>query len=745
MYQIVWLRMLSRTTGVSIHATATVVAAFMAGLALGSFILGRFIDKRNDPLRIYAFLELSVAATVFLIPYAFEGSVPFYQFLYQWSNENVAVTALGMGVISFATLLIPTALMGGTLPVMTTFLVRKDHLLGKNLSILYGLNTLGAVTGVFLSSFFLIGFLGERITTYIGIAINVSVAIVALYASRKDSESAPYLQNTPDQKLDTVAQAASPYSVGIRKFVLFVFMLSGFTSLAYEVIWTRQLILFLENSIYAFSAMLAVFLAGVSLGSLAVNRFVDRLENPLMVFGILEVAIGLISVCSLYLFGPIDSLFVDPGVGWPPSFIATVILVFPMTFIFGMILPVAGRCYAPNFDRTGSLVGRLYGFNTVGCIMGSLFAGFLLIPTIGSTKTVLLLAALNLILGLALFTLEPVKSAISRGAFALACVVFAISVVTMAGADPFLSIIEKRIYEGRITSSHRTSWGPSSKIFFNREGIEGTVTAFEWGQFKQLWINGVGMTLLCTDTKLMTHLPMLYAKNPKEFLVICFGMGTTVKSTAVYPELNVTAVELVSDIFDAFNFYHPNSQVLKRPNVRLVANDGRNHLLLSSKKYDVITVDPAPPVWSARTVNLYTEEFFELCKSRLNPDGVMCLWFPGSEKADEMCLIKTFSSVFPNTSVWSGLTANQGFYIIGTMKSVTHDELLSRVANAFNNERVLEDLREYDTRCDSAEKLLSLLLMNESRTKAIKRDRFVSIITDDYPLTEFFLWRYFSW
>ncbi|MBI5252544.1 MAG: fused MFS/spermidine synthase [Desulfomonile tiedjei] len=748
MYQIVWLRILSRTTGVSIHATATVVAAFMAGLALGSFILGKFVDRRNDPLRIYAVLELCVAATVFLIPYAFQGSVPFYQFLYQWSNENVAVTAVGMGIVSFITLLVPTALMGGTLPVMTTFLVRKDHLLGKNLSILYGINTLGAVTGVVLSSFFLIGFFGERITTYIGIAINLLVAIVAWYVFRKDREAAPYAKKSSDRDLNAATQPMSAYSIGTRRFVLFAFLLSGFTSIAYEVIWTRQLILFLKNSIYAFSAMLAVFLGGVSLGSLAMNRIADRLRNPLTIFGLLEVAIGFISVLNLYLFGPLDHILVGSNIGWLHSSIATVILVFPMTFIFGMILPVAGCCYTPNLDTAGSLVGRLYGFNTVGCIMGSLFAGFLLIPTIGSTKTVILLAALNLVLGLVLLRLEPGRSAISRWAFAPACLILLIPVIAFSGLDPFLSTIENRIREHRsVDGSASPDLKPASvNIFFNKEGIEGTVTAFEKDSRKQLWINGVGMTHLCTETKLMTHLPMMFAKNPKELLVICFGMGTTVKSAAVYPGLQVTAVELVSETFEAFNFYHHDSDALKKPNIRLVANDGRNHLLLSPKKYDVITVDPAPPVWSARTVNLYTMEFFELCKSRLTPDGVICLWLPGASKQDKACLAKTFGTVFPSCSVWSGPIMNYGFYLIGTMKNVTQDELKENMAAAFRNEMIVADLREYDTACDTPEKLLKLMVLDQFHVDAMMQDKLLSFVTDDYPLTEFFLWRdYYTW
>jgi spermidine synthase len=731
-YQVVWLRMLSRTTGVTMYATAIVVAAFMAGLSVGSLLVGRFIDGRSDPLKIYAVLELLVAGTVLLIPHIFSASVPLFSYIYQASGENVTFTAIGTGLVSMLTLLLPTALMGATLPVLTAYQVRKNVLFGKSLSLLYGINTLGAVVGIGLGTFFVIGIFGERAAIYLAVAINLVVAGTAFQISRKEPGYLPgTVRNGPAKAIRTISQ----YSPGIRRLVLLVFAISGFTSLAYEVIWTRQLILFLENSIYAFAAMLAVFLVGISLGSMSLQKLVDVLKSPLICFGLLELAIGTLSVLNLYFFSPLDNFLVTGRIGWGlPPIVATVILVFPMTFAFGMILPIAGRCYTRTPEEAGSAVGRLYGFNTAGCILGSLAAGFLLIPEIGSTRTVLLLAIVNTLLGLLLVGLETGRSRIRNVALVPFCLIFGLLVFKTFSQDPFLTTIEKRIY-----AAHE-----NATIFLNKEGIEGTVTAFAAKDLKQLLINGIGVTTLCTETKLMAHLPMMFAKDPKDFLVICFGLGTTVKSASVYPGLKITAVELVSETFDAFKFYHPDaSNMLNNRNIRLVANDGRNHLLLSPKKYDVISVDPAPPVWSARTVNLYTEEFFRLCKSRLNPDGVMCLWTPGGLGEDYLSLIKTFALVFSNTTVWAGPNG-WGLYVIGTFRYLPSDEVRRRINDAFDDPKIVDDLLEYDRSCASADRLLSLLMFDNLDVRTIKENPELDLVTDNFPLTEFYLWRHYS-
>lgn len=354
------------------------------------------------------------------------------------------------------------------------------------------------------------------------------------------------------------------------------------------------------------------------------NRIVDKLKAPLIIFGVLELGIGVLSILNLALFPHLESG--GKFLGLFNAMVATLVIVFPMTFLFGMIFPIAGLCYVKSVSRTGSSVGWLYSSNTIGSIVGSLLAGFLLIPALGSTKTVLLLAYLNIFLGVILLYLQPGRYVMQKVAYGAFIVIFIIMTLGVRRVDPFLLMIEKKI----IQRSSENPWGSKEyKIFFHKEGVEGTVTAFSLKNGKRLWVNGVGMTMLCPETKLMAHLPLLFTTEPRECLVICFGMGTTVKSASLYPNLNVTSVELVPEVYQTFKYYHSEAEeILKKKNVHTVVADGRNYLLLSLKKYDVITVDPPPPIYSAGTVNLYTKEFFNLCREHLAPQGVLVSLVP---------------------------------------------------------------------------------------------------------------------
>jgi spermidine synthase len=711
-YEVVWLRMLSRIMGVTTYATSTILAAFMGGLALGSFIFGKFIDKRKDQLKIYGFLQLSVAVTAMAMPFLLKASIPFYKYIYAISSQNFKLITTLRVFISFVYLLIPTTLMGGTLPVLISYIAKKKETFGGNFSLLYGFNTLGAVLGVVLSGFITIGALGEWNTVQIGVLINLIVGFAAfmLYKKKQAVEVEAYEPVIP----------ISPYPNTLRRIVLISILISGFTALAYEVIWTRHLILFLRTSIYAFSGMLAVFLLGIGTGSLFVHKFIDRFKRPLFVFGSLELIVGVLSIVNLHLFPFFDGRFLL-------NLLSPIVLVFPLTFLFGMIFPIASLCYTKSINKSGSSVGLLYGFNTIGNVAGALLTGFLFISLWGSTNTIILLSFVNVGLGLILVWLEP-----NRARFKLSyLLVVPIAIFLLQGLDkdPFRSIIEKRISSG----------AKGYKIFYHKEAIESTVTSFVKDDCKWLWINGVGAAILCTETKLMIHLPMMLAKEPKEVLIICFGMGTTLKSASIY-DVEVTSLELVPEVYECFKYYHDNAQaILNQQNFNLIAEDGRNFLMLSSKKYDVITVDPSPPIYSAGTVNLYTQEFFSLCKEHLTPDGIMCLWFPGGTKDENMSIMKTFYSVFPNMTVWRGPN-NRGFYIIGAHKEINIDR--SKIKKAFNNRKLLKDLSEYNDSCMSSSQLLNLLKWEKEEIKDITKDAL--IITDNFPYMEFPLWRRYS-
>lgn len=739
MYQVVWVRMLTRMFGVTIYATSTVVAAFMAGLALGSYVFGRYVDRQREPLRLYGLLELLIAGCAILVPVLLTLTGPLIVAVSEVTGENQALVAATRVAIAFVVLLVPTTLMGGTLPVLTAFLSRRTNLFGESFGLLYSLNTAGAVLGVLVSGFVTIGALGERVTIGIAALVNLAVGVTALILAMRLLAPAGTAPTPREAERGTV----SPYSAALRRAVLVGFALSGFTALAYEIIWTRQLILFLRTSVYAFSGMLAVFLIGIGAGSLAVSRVVDRWRAPLLAFAILELVVAVVSVLSLQLYVPLDGPTVYRIFGAVGPLLATTVLVLPLTFLFGMIAPVAAVSYAGSRDQTGSAVGRVYAANTVGSILGALVTGFLLLPAFGATQTVLGLAWVNLVIGIGFLLLEPAAS-IKLRLLVAAPAVLAVFAAAAAGVkDPFRAAVASRIERGIEVHGPPDANGAlptSHRIYYHREGVEATLTAFEVNGFKQLWVNGVGMTVLTTATKLMAHLPILMADDPKELLVIAFGMGTTVRSASRHSGLSVTAVDIVPETFETFRFYHPDADsVLRTGRVRTVANDGRNFLLLSRKQFDVITVDPAPPIWSAGTVNLYTREFFELTRRRLAPGGVMCLWFPEGTEVEVKSLLATFVSVYPNATVWDGPN-RWGWYLIGTQEPVNWERFRSRLAQTFADPVLSADMVEYDRFFATPARVGALYKWNADDVR--RETAGARLITDDYPLTEFPLWRY---
>jgi spermidine synthase len=309
--------------------------------------------------------------------------------------------------------------------------------------------------------------------------------------------------------------------------------------------------------------------------------------------------------------------------------------------------------------------------------------------------------------------------------------------------DPFRAAIERRI-ERRIgvnvLPDSNAALPRSQQVHYHREGREATITAFEVNRYKQLWVNGVGMTVLTTATKLMAHLPILIADDPKELLVIAFGMGTTTRSASRHEGLSITAVDIVPETFETFRYYHRDAaSVLANPRVHTVANDGRNFLLLSARQYDVITVDPAPPIWSAGTVNLYSREFFRLARSRLTPGGVMCLWFPGGTEVEVKSLLATFVDVFPEVTIWDG-PEGWGWYLIGSRHPFSMERLQSRLRDLFATPGLAADMVEFDSLTASPEDVVKLYRWNADQAGGLTAG--ARLITDDYPLTEFPFWRW---
>jgi spermidine synthase len=742
LYEVVWLRILIRILGNTVYAASTVLAAFMAGLALGSFLVRRFTDRSQRPLRVYGFLEVGIglsALSSLLLP---DRLLPVYRSMYEMAGGSRAWLTAGQVAIALAVLLLPTALMGATLPMLCAFAARRQEAFGRCVGTLYALNTLGAVIGVVLGGFFLLGAIGETNTIFVGVFLNGVVAIGAFRHAAGGSIGSPAAMISDlsgSSAVHPVDQSAWPprFSARVRGVVLACFAASGFIAMANEVVWSRMLLLYQGTSVYAFSAMLAVLLTGMGVGSFLGARFADRWPDPLRLLAHLQLAIGLSCVAALHLFDRGAVVKADLGTGQHLALLmlAPVVLLGPMGLLWGVAFPVAAHCYGRG-HAAGQGVADLYGWNTVGCIVGSLAAGFGLIPLLGASVSGSLLAASSFCLGAILLLVHP-EGAWRETRLAKWCWVGACGLLLATVGDPYYRLLRRhmdQVFPGRV------------EVFRHTEDADGTTTAFGASSSdprdKHLWVGGEGMTVLATMTKLMAHLPLWLADQPRDVLVICFGMGTTVRSASRHPDLQVWAVEQMPAVLDCFGYYYSDGpELLQRPNIHPVVEDGRNFLLMHSRRYDVISIDPAPPLYSTGTVNLYSREFFQLCRERVRPGGIVCLWVPPGNESEVKAIMRTFLDVFEYVSVWEGPSLQiegKGFYLLGSRMPLRG--IAQKVHKAFETApAVTADLVEWGGECDRPEKVLALYIGDEQQLRPLVSD--APIITDDRPYTEFPLWR----
>ncbi|MGB7566505.1 MAG: fused MFS/spermidine synthase [Chitinivibrionales bacterium] len=732
-YETIWLRMLTRILGNTVYATSVILCAFMAGLAIGSFVLGKISGSAKDSLRLYAFLEMGVALSAIALVPVFSHLTPLYRLIYATASGHRLVLTFSQSLIMIVLLLVPTSLMGGTLPVLGAFIKRNHRSLEGRMGILYGFNTLGAFIGVVGSGMFTIGAWGESETLFIGVIINATMSLLAFAMSGLQHRALPLNNSQTNPVSDPQTPGISIRGPAVtRKFILVAYALSGFAAISYEIVWTRLFQIQLGTSMYAFSMVLGCYLLGIALGSLAGGTLALKKDTNVKVFGWLQLFVALYSLIGMFLLTRFA----------PASFFETLVLtnvitlpllvVTPLTFALGLMFSVVSTLYIDERE-TGRDVGRIYSANTAGCIAGSLACGFILIYLLGTRGTMILLAGVNIWVGG--YVLLKINGRIMKSIAGL--VIIAILFVAFFSPDPFLSALKKAMAQ---------AYGPQTskiQIYYHRENVAATTTACgakEEPHKKQLFINGICITKLCTETKLMAHLPLMLHPAPHNVLVVCFGMGTALRSAWSHKGVDCDVVELVGETYDCFKYFHANAdQVLSDPRVRHFVDDGRNFLLMRSKKYDVITIDPAPPIWSAGTVNLYTKEFFESCREHLASKGIMCLWVPPAAFSEVRMIMKTYLKVFPNTSVWRG-PRYAGFYMIGSDRPP--DTSIGRFREALSDKMVEADINEWEPQPVRPEDIGNMFLLDAAMLGLFTKDALV--ITDNNPYTEFPLWRSYS-
>jgi spermidine synthase len=613
--------------------------------------------------------------------------------------------------------------MGGTLPVLAKVFLRNQP--GRISASLYSINTWGAVFGCFLAGFVLLGVLGETRSLLLASCGNLVAAIWAWRIARNPARTLP----ATARDVPTAAELR-PTSWAMRVVYIASFV-NGFAALALEVLWGRTLGLFTDASVYAYTGIIGMFLLGIALGSRLAGPYADRVKSPMLALGGLVTLMGLVLIVALSLFAwCVPHEFLGGGnTGrsfpkvWLPflTIVTAAIAVAPLTLLSGACFPFLVRLAVTSDGREGRQLGAVYSINTIGGILGAILAGYVLLPMLadlGAFCAISLLYAGSAALCLAVAgRMVPALAVVALvGGLAIAALPF--------GGSFSRSLVE---HYGNIHAHYESSAGTVSA--FTQESRP---PPFD----KRLLVNGTGMTALCTDTKLMAHLPLLLHPEPRNVLVICFGMGTTFRSASRH-DAAVTVVELQPKVPALFDFFHEDAgKVLANPKNRVEIGDGRNYLLLSREKFSVITVDPAPPMYSAGTVNLYTREFFELCRSHLDQDGIMSLWIPGGwcMESDFRLILKTFSSVFNDYTLWHGVDG-VGWFLIGSQSRIKVRP--ERLKTLSADEAVRQDISEYIPGLALTPQIVAWMFMSGKD----RIDRYASeeqrILTDDRPYTEF--------
>lgn len=734
-YEVVWFRMLTRIFGNTVYATSTVLAAFMLGLALGSFLFGKWSDGMKRPLFSYSIVEAVIGMSAFLMPFAFGAATWLFVYLSHMQNSSAMLGAMRF-MICFICLVVPTTMMGATFPLINRFAVKDCETLGQKISVLYGINTAGAMVGAGLAGFVLVAFLGERNTTYLAVLLNLFVAVMAFFVSRA-VEIGVLTEMDTGKDVEEVLEAQDKRNNG--SLIMVAVFLFGFVSLGCEVLWTRNLTLFLGTSVYAFSTILVLFLGGIAIGSFIISKYADKLKDAVFVLGGVAFCSGLAAIIIQHVFtfvGQDNSYTVLRWRGITSIsdirrfFMSAALVISAATVLFGVAFPLSLRIAIRDLKKFGGDLGRLYSANTIGAVGGPLLVGFVMIPAIGTHASTIVLSLAAIALGLVLIAYD---GRIKKYATSSIILVLIAALLIFTSRDPFWTSMN--------TDAERNGF----EIIYHSEKPGATVTLVEKNKeaaSRMLFINGTHVASIAIETLLMGHLPLMMHPNPKKVLVICFGMGTAYISTLLY-DVTADVVEIAPNVIDGFAKTNPFAKkVLLNEKGKVHVEDGRTYLLTDTTRYDVITIDASPPLYSAGTVNLLTADFLRIAKGRLNSGGQMMLWVPTSSATveDFKMILATYRSVFPHVSIW-GFKDGSGVLMFGSDEPILFDR--DRFEMLASKKEISSSLWARTTNVADKEKnVLSLFMMDEEDTADYARGALV--VTDDHPYTEFPLFRRFS-
>jgi len=705
LYELVWLRLSMAQFGVTTAMVSIVLSVFMAGLGLGSWASGIWLRRWEkkiafSPLLLYAAIELLIGISGILVPYELRLGHSLLERLGSTSSAKYYVVS---GIWVAFTMVPWCALMGATIPVAMLAIGRMFFReSSRSFSYLYMANVAGAVVGTGLP-LVLIELLGFHGTLKVGTACNVLIAVLALMVSRHvPRNKAGAFEESSEEVSHPAAQLASTATGG--GILLALLFATGLTSMGMEVVWIREFTPFIGTVVYAFASILAVYLAGSFVGS----RIYRSLNSQRMrESSSLWALLGLFSLLPLLAASP--SLGFD---GW----LRLVIGIAPFTALLGYLTPMLVDRWAAGDPAKA---GKAYAVNVLGCIVGPLLAGFLLLPWMSERWALVLLSLPWLIAGV-----RGVRFTRTSGSTS-AWVPRVTSVLLLPAA--LLLVLGSTSYE---------------KQYVHGEVLRdstATVIANGTGMQKALLVNGYGMTMLTPIAKMMAHLPMVFLdRPPQNALVICFGMGTTFRSLRSWG-IPVTAVELVPSVPRLFLYFHSDGPaILSSPLSHVVVDDGRRYLERTTQQYDVITIDPPPPVEAAGSSLLYSEDFYTVLRQHLRPGGILQQWLPIGDPEDVAAVALALRRSFPYVRVFA-FGKNWGFHFLASDRPLpnrTASELAQRLPAA-----AAADLVEWDKQPDAEARFAHLLNYELPIDQLIAASPGTPALSDDRPINEYYFVR----
>ncbi len=770
-YEVVWVRETTLVLGASTHAVTVILAAFMLGLGLGSWLLGKVADRLGEDglARCYVLLEVAIGSYALLLPWILQLQENLYISLCRVAEAGAFASTHVRLALAFLVFLVPTCLMGATLPVLSRYLVRSQACVAVTVSRLYAFNTLGAMVGTMLAGYLLLPLLGNSASNAVAACANFGVALGFWLVHRTASRGLAEKEKEPP----IVVQPREERQTRLQWAIAWGFAISGAAAMLYEVAWTRTLTMVLGTTTFAFTTMLATFLLGIALGSALYPR-IRGLAAPATLFLVLQFIVAFSVILSIPLFErlPFVYLSVREGFaeGWTQiqvlRFLLAALIMLVPTLALGSLFPVVSDVLVDETGVLGRRLGRAYGLNTLGGVLGATLGGLVLIPAVGMQKTIIIGALANLTAGTVVVLVHSqaalgVRVALGTAAWVLllgfAAVVKPWSPRIMSSgvyvyASRYYDLIDRveRVAgkgEEVLDASPWQLWKMAMRqyaLLYYHTGKTATVSVMEREDGVR-FLSVDGKTDASTGPRhdmktqvLIGQLPLLLHSDPDRVFVVGLGSGVTVGSVLTHNVRVVDCAEFSEGVIEAAKFFsHVNHDALGDPRLRLAERDARNFLLTSGRQYDAIVSQPSNP-WISGQSSLFSLDWYELVWEHLSQGGMFCQWIPAYQmsKQDVEIIVHTLRTVFEHVTAWN--TGSAGELILLARKGgrlrISYEEFLDRVRAP----RVAADIERLGY--DPETLVLQTFLMSEDDVtryvQAIPEVR-RRVNTDDLLITEF--------